>query len=72
MRTNGAQVCIISRSANPGQWQAWRAYYRLHGLLAMLDLMDDGRAEKAVPCLDPADFEPQLASVGPDRRVKDD
>lgn len=71
LQQHGTHPFVLSRSAHPKQWQAWAAYYRAHGLWAMLDLMNDGRQEKTVPCLDPADFEP-LMFVEHDRRVKDD
>jgi hypothetical protein len=70
LQADGVRPFVLSRSAHPQQWQAWRAFYRARGLWAMLEIMDDGRPEKTVPTLDPADFEP--AEVQPDRRVKDD
>lgn len=70
LQANGVKPFVLSRLAHPQQWQAWRSFYRAHGLWAAHDLMEDGRNEKTVPCLDPADFEP--TPVQPDRRVKDD
>lgn len=70
LQQTGHKPFVLSRLAHRQHWQAWRAYYRAHGLWAMLDIMDDGRVEKTVPCLDPADFEPHV--MVEDRRVKDD
>lgn len=69
MRAQGHQPVILFRARHPEQWRAWRNFYRIRGLKALEDLMQDGKAEKVVPCLDPADFE---ETVQPDRRVKDD
>jgi hypothetical protein len=70
LRAHGAEMFILSRISHPQQWAAWKTYYRAHGLFASADLMEDGRIEKPVPCLDPADFEHREPVV--DRRVKDD
>jgi hypothetical protein len=66
----GQRPVVISRREQPQQWSAWLAYFRSHGLLASVDIMNDGRHEATVPCLDPADFEPRTF-IEPDRRVKD-
>lgn len=70
MRAQGVKPFILSRSAQPNEWQAWKSFYRARGLWALVDMMEDGRSDKCVPCLDPADFEPIM--FVDDRRVKDD
>lgn len=71
MVAEGRKPVVISRFGQAVLWGKWRTYYRQQGLHAIVDLMDDGRIEKTVPCLDPFDFDVP-AEVGPDRRVKDD
>jgi hypothetical protein len=75
LQANGGEMIgvTVNRLAHPEQWQAWRKYYKAHGLWAMLELMDDGRVAKTMPTLDPLDFEPLMfVEVSPDNRVKDD
>jgi hypothetical protein len=72
LQAAGFKPTIIARSDHDA-WQAWIAYYRRKGLIACLDLMDDGRAEKTVPTRHPSQFEQQpIGQITPDRRVKDD
>jgi hypothetical protein len=73
LQQRGVMPVVVSKAGHPALWWAWRDYYRSHGLWAILSIMDDGRTEKTVPTLDPADFEPVMfIEAGPDRRVKDD
>lgn len=73
LQQRGVKPAIVSKVEHPTLWRAWKDYYRRNGLWPILQLMDDGRVEKTVPTLDPADFEPVMfIEAGPDRRVKDD
>jgi hypothetical protein len=73
LQQQGVKPAVISKRTQPMLWQAWRTYYREHGLWPILQLMDDGRDEKTVPTMDPRDFEPVMfIERGPDPRVKDD
>jgi hypothetical protein len=57
LRSIGHKPVILSKRQHPDHWRKWRLYYRDRGLLASLDLMDDGRAEITVPTLDPFTFD---------------
>jgi hypothetical protein len=73
LQQQGVMPVVVSKRSQPVLWRAWQDYYRAHGLWPILQLMDDGRDEKTVPTLDPADFEPLVfVEVAPDPRVKDD
>jgi hypothetical protein len=70
MAAQGVRPIVINKRDHPEQWRAWVAAHRAAGRLASVDLMQDGRSEMTVPCLNPADFD--LPEVKPDRRVRDD
>ena len=73
LQQRGIMPVVVTKAQHPTLWQAWRDYYRRTGLWPILQLMDDGRVEKTVPTLDPADFEPVMfIEAAPDRRIKDD
>lgn len=57
LREIGHKPMILSKRTHPDQWAKWKAYYRDKGLLASLDLMNDGRNEMTVMTLDPFTFD---------------
>lgn len=57
MRDIGHKPVILSRRESPDQWRRWKTYFHDHGLLASLDLMEDGRTQFTVPTLDPFTFD---------------
>lgn len=70
LRSAGHKPMILSARSHPDQWRKWKAYYRDQGLLASLDLMNDGRSEITVPTLDPFTFDhPEPLQ---ERRYKED
>ena len=70
LRAKGVEAVVISKADDMDAWVAWKMYYRMQGLRTMLELMDDGRMAKTVPCRWPADFDAVDHIVDP--RVKDD
>jgi hypothetical protein len=70
MREIGHKPVILSAREYPNEWRKWRSYFRAHGLLASLDLMNDGRNQITVPTLDPFQFDhPEPLQ---ERRYKED
>jgi hypothetical protein len=57
LRSVGHKPVIVSKRQHPDQWRRWKAYYHDHGLLASVDLMEDGRTEITAPTLDPFTFD---------------
>lgn len=54
---------ILRRADMPGNWQAWKDYYRHRRLWASLALMNE-RPEKTVPAFSPYDFDPEYGQPG--------
>jgi hypothetical protein len=69
MQQEGRQPLVISKRRDPDAWRRWRSYFSANALWLPLDLMNDGRTEMTVPCLDPIELAP---APKPDKRVKDD